>query len=64
MYFLGLTWLQAKVLGLTTGRGSDVRATTSFLSKALDPPHLLAIKNAIHLLQVISHLILLDNLKT
>ena len=44
--------VQAKVLGVAPGEGEAADSVTSFLLKAMDPPHLLSISNAITLLQV------------
>lgn len=44
--------LQAKTLGVAPGEGEAADSVTSFLLKAMDPPHMLSIKNAINLLQV------------
>jgi hypothetical protein len=43
---------QAKNLGVAPGEGDNADSVTSFLLKAMDPPHLLSIRNAIGLLQV------------
>jgi hypothetical protein len=45
--------LQGKSLGLAPGRGNDDNSIKSFMLKAMDPPHELAIKNAIDLLKSI-----------
>lgn len=45
-------YVQAKVLGVAAGEGEAADSVTSFLLKAMDPPHLLSISNAITLLQV------------
>eukprot|EP01034_Spumella_vulgaris_P023109 gene23109-29302_t len=46
--------LQAKILGVASGRGEETNSVKSFLLKAMDPPHVLAISNAIQLLKSIS----------
>ena len=40
------------MLGVAAGEGEAADSVTSFLLKAMDPPHLLSISNAITLLQV------------
>jgi len=46
--------LQAKNLGAAPGEGDASDSVTSFLLKAMDPPHPLSVRNAISLLQAIS----------
>jgi HrpA-like RNA helicase len=46
--------LQAKKLNLCPGKGEENDSIQAFLEKALDPPHLKSISNAIQLLQSIN----------
>ena len=46
--------LQAKTMGVAPGRSEDADGVKAFLMKAMDPPHPLAVANAIQLLQSIN----------
>ena len=46
--------LQAKILNVAPGKEDDHDGVLSFLAKAMDPPHVLSIVNAVQLLQSIS----------
>lgn len=50
-------------MGVAPGEGEAADSVTSFLLKAMDPPHLLSIRNAIGLLQVICYFYILHTRK-